>query len=237
MPYPTTAPRHLAVGASQRPLRGVRGISRRALAIATVMLSMLLVVVHDLPASATTLPEPEPAIEGGQQVRLTEATLAATSVSVPVVEPRDDFDVTLFTPIQWPLDPATTVSSHFGPRAAPCAGCSTMHSGVDWTPGYGTPVQAIADGVVVARPMSDWGTYVVIEHRVDGRIVYSGYAHLVAGSNAPIGARVSRGDVIGRVGNTGASSGTHLHFSIILGDTFVDPLPWMRANVTEPWGG
>lgn len=236
MTHPISAPRHLAAGPSQRPLRGVRGISRRTLAIATVMLSMLLIVMHDLPASAATLPVAAPVIEGAQQVRLTKATLAATSASVPIIEARDDFDVTLFTPIQWPVDPATTISSYFGSRAAPCAGCSTMHSGVDWTPGYGAPVQAIADGVVVARPMSDWGTYVVIEHRVDGRVVYSGYAHLVAGSNLPVGTQVSRGDVIGRVGNTGASSGTHLHFSIILGDTFVDPLPWLRANVTEPWG-
>ncbi len=226
-----------SASAAHLPLGIFRGMSRRRLAIGTVVLSMSLVVIHDLPAAASTMPEPESTIEG-QELVITAASLAASERSVPLEVTRDDFTLSYYTPIQWPVDPGSTISSYFGGRAAPCAGCSTQHSGVDFTPGYGTPVHAIADGVVVARPMSGWGSYVVIEHEVDGQTVYSGYAHMVSGSTVPVGTVVARGDVIGRVGNTGESSGAHLHFSIILGsDRFVDPLSWLRAHVTEPFGG
>ena len=211
-------------------------MSRRRLAVGTVLLSMALVVVNDLPAAASTLPKAEPVVEG-QELVLSQATLSASELSEPLDTTRDAFALSYFTPIQWPVAPSSPISSYFGHRFAPCFGCSTEHSGVDFTPGYGTPVHAIADGVVVARPMSGWGSYVIIQHQVDGQAVYSGYAHLVSGSNAPVGTVVRRGDVIGRVGNTGESTGAHLHFSIIVGDTFVDPLSWMRTHVTEGWAG
>lgn len=211
-------------------------MSRRGLAIGTLLLSMSLIVIHDLPAAASTLPEPEPTVEG-QELIISEATLAASTVSAPLPVTRDDFTLSYYTPVQWPVHPGSTVSSHFGYRAAPCGGCSTQHSGVDFTPGYGTPVHAIADGVVVSLPMSGWGSYVVIEHEIDGQIVRSGYAHLVSGSAAPVGTTVTRGQVIGLVGNTGQSAGAHLHFSIIVGErTFIEPLSWLRTHATEPFG-
>lgn len=209
-------------------------MSRRGLAAITVLLSMMLVVIHDLPAAASTLPEPEPTTPV-QELVISEAMLAASAISVPLPTARDDFALSYYTPVQWPVDPSSTISSHFGYRAAPCAGCSTQHSGVDFTPGYGTPVHAVADGVVVSRPMSGWGSYVVLESEVDGQTVLTGYAHLVSGSAAPVGTTVARGDVIGRVGNTGESSGAHLHFSVIIGGTFVEPLAWLRSHVTEPF--
>lgn len=215
-------------------LRGFRAVSRRTLAVGTVALSMMLVVVNDLPAAATTIPEVEPVVEG-QELTITEATVMSP-LSAPVTQQRDDYDLITYTPVQYPLNPGTTVTAGFGHRSAPCAGCSTNHSGVDWTPGYGTPIEAIADGVVVAMPMSDWGVYVVIQHQIDGQTVYSGYAHMIRGSNAAIGTTVHRGDVIGRVGNTGPTSGTHLHFSIIVGNRqFVDPQAWLAKHVTEAW--
>lgn len=222
--------------AHHAPLGIFLGMSRRGLAIGTVLLSMALVVIHDLPAAASTLPATEPVVEG-QQLLITDATLAASELSAPLDTARDDFALSYYTPIQWPVDPASPISSYFGHRASPCAGCSTEHSGIDLTPGYGTQVHAIADGVVVSRPMSGWGSYVVIAHEVDGQTVYSGYAHMITGSTVPVGTVVKRGDVIGRVGNTGESSGAHLHLSIIVGDTFVDPLSWMRTHVTEAFAG
>jgi len=220
------------------PLGIFRGMSRRRLAVGTVLLSMALVVIHDLPASATTVAhETEPVVEG-QQLVLTDATLAESAAKVPVATERDDFTLSYYTPIQWPLDPGTPISSYFGNRAAPCAGCSSYHHGIDYTPGYGTPVHAIAGGVVVSRAISGLGTFVVIQHQVDGQTVYSVYGHLVSGSAVPVGATVSRGDVIGKVGNTGQTSGTHLHLAIMVGDyNFIDPLPWMRKHVTEAFTG
>lgn len=229
--------RSASSGAQPHPsiaLNGFRAVSRRTLAIGTVALSMLLVVVHDLPAAATTLPVVEPEVEG-QELNITEATVLSP-LADPVTQDRDDYALISYTPVQYPLHPGTTMTADFGHRSAPCRGCSTNHSGVDWTPGLGTPVEAIADGVVVSMPMSDWGVYVVLQHVVDGQTVYSGYAHLLRGSNVAIGSTVSRGDVIGRVGNTGRTSGAHLHFSIIVGNRqFVDPEAWLATHVTEAW--
>lgn len=220
----------------QTALRGIRSISRRTLAIGTVLLSSFLVVQHELPASAAALPAPESSIEG-QTVMVSSAAVAA-DLAEEVTEERDGFDVVSYTPVQWPIDPSSTVTATFGYRVAPCDGCSTNHSGVDWTPGYGTAVHAIADGVVVSMVMDGWGSYVVIQHEIDGETVYSGYAHLVSGSNLPVGTRVSRGDVVGLVGSTGQSTAVHLHFSIIVGTrTFIDPLAWLNQHVTESWEG
>ncbi len=225
-----------ATTASHIPLGVFRGMSRRRLAFGTLLLSMFLVVIHDLPASASTLPVAEPVV-AGQELAITDATLAASTRALPLETTRDAFALSYYTPIQWPVSPGSPISSYFGHRAAPCGGCSTEHSGVDFTPGRGTPVHAIADGIAVSRPMSGWGSYVVLQHEVDGEIVLSGYAHMITGTTVPVGTVVKRGDVIGRVGSTGESSGAHLHFSIIRGDRFVEPLSWMRAHVTEPFAG
>lgn len=220
-------------------LHAPRGIflrmSRRGLAVAVVAFSMAMVIINDLPAAATTLPESSARIVGAQQLEISPAALKASVAIAPLDLERDEMSMVYFTPTQYPVKPSSTISSRFGHRAAPCEGCSTLHSGVDFTPGRGTPVHAIADGVVVSRPERGWGSYVVIEHEYDGKTVYSGYAHLMAGSNAPVGTIVKRGDVIGKVGSTGESTGAHLHFSIIEGNTFVDPLVWLDKHVTEPF--
>ncbi|WP_207454038.1 M23 family metallopeptidase [Herbiconiux sp. SYSU D00978] len=133
--------------------------------------------------------------------------------------------------VVWPVS-NPKVSSYFGPRASPCSGCSSMHKGVDFTPGAGTPVVAVADGVVkVARYEGSYGYWVLIEHTVGGQTVQSGYAHLQSGSiSVSPGQKVSAGQRIAAVGNTGASTGPHLHFEIRLGGQQVDPLPWLRRN-------
>lgn len=213
-----------------------RGMSRRRLGVLTLALSMSLVVIHDLPASASTIAQDAAPVFESQKLELTEASLAASAMKVPVAIERDDFSLTYYTPVQWPINPGSRISSYFGHRASPCPGCSTNHSGVDFTPGAGVPVHAIADGVVVSMPIGGLGTQVVIRHTIDGTTVYSAYGHLQSGSATAVGTRVRMGDVIGRVGNTGMSSGTHLHLAIMVGDwNFIDPLPWMRAHVTEPW--
>lgn len=159
---------------------------------------------------------------------------AAWSTAAAVLEPeRDAFAITEYTVVQWPLAADTTISSFFGYRS--CEGCSTMHSGIDFTPGAGVPIEAIADGVVVGSSVADgsWGVHVTIEHDVDGVTYRSAYAHMQSGSmTLEIGDTVTRGQVIGGVGNTGQSYGAHLHFVIQTADgTFINPLPWMREHV------
>ncbi|MFD3448676.1 M23 family metallopeptidase [Microbacteriaceae bacterium 4G12] len=132
--------------------------------------------------------------------------------------------------IRWPFASPSPISSGFGPRKAPCRGCSSNHRGLDFTPGNGTPIQAIAAGVVRSAVNSDsgLGVHVILEHELDGVTVTSTYAHMQFGS-LPLrtGQVVAAGDLVGRVGNTGASTGAHLHLEIAVAGTPVDPRAWL----------
>jgi murein DD-endopeptidase MepM/ murein hydrolase activator NlpD len=136
-------------------------------------------------------------------------------------------------PIRWPFPYAVPISSGFGERAAPCRGCSSMHMGVDFTPGVGTPIYAIADGVVTTSLADQWGfgTHVIITHSINGQTVTSTYAHMQAGSTALVaGQQIAVGDFIGTVGMTGTATGNHLHFEIAVAGVTVDPFAWLQAN-------
>lgn len=135
--------------------------------------------------------------------------------------------------IRWPFPTAVPISSGFGDRAAPCRGCSTQHSGIDFNPGWGAAIFAIADGVVYehGESGSSWGNYVVIKHQIDGQTVFSGYAHMQSGSSPmKVGQEVVVGDFVGLVGATGQATGAHLHFTIAIGDPmhFVDPFTFLK---------
>lgn len=137
--------------------------------------------------------------------------------------------------VQWPFPVGVPISDGFGYRAAPTAGASTDHLGVDFTPGAGVPIQIIADGVVrtvVARDDGGCGVNVTIDHMIRGQLVTSKYCHMQVGSvRVTVGQQVSVADIVGRVGNTGISTGAHLHFEIRLNGTSpVDPVAWLKAN-------
>lgn len=136
--------------------------------------------------------------------------------------------------VQWPFPTGVPISSGFGARqVAGCSFCSTFHQGLDFTPGSGTPIQSVADGVVtkVDGPSGALGNNVWIEHTIDGQKVTSVYAHMQTGSvEVTKGQRVSVGDIVGKVGSTGNSTGAHLHFEIIVGGVPIDPYPWLTAN-------
>lgn len=145
------------------------------------------------------------------------------------------FDYTIGTgPIRWPFPYAVPISSGFGDRAAPCRGCSTVHSGIDFNPGAGAAIFAIADGVVFEHGEggSSWGNYVIIQHTIDGQTVYSGYAHMQSSSSPlVVGEEIKVGDFVGLVGATGQATGAHLHFTISIGDPthFVDPFTYLKT--------
>lgn len=187
---------------------------------------------------AAALPAVASAMDQEAYAAASQHLALAADVTPDAVAPRDGVTVTTFTPVQWPIDPATEVSSPFGPRIAPCAGCSTMHSGVDLVPGEGTRIAAVAEGTVVeAGYFGDLGQHVMIRHDVDGETVTSVYGHMIAGSSSlQVGDHVALGQEVGKVGDTGESTGAHLHFGILdAAGTPEDPLAWMRAHVTQPW--
>lgn len=96
------------------------------------------------------------------------------------------------------------------------------HRGLDIAADYGAPVRAADSGVVVLRDrlVGDWGWYIIVDH---GNGMTTLYGHLSAFEVEP-GEAVAQGQVIGRVGSTGFSTGPHLHFEVAMGGTLVDPL-------------
>jgi murein DD-endopeptidase MepM/ murein hydrolase activator NlpD len=139
-------------------------------------------------------------------------------------------------PIRWPFPYAVPISSGFGERAAPCYGCSSMHMGVDFTPGGGTPIYAIASGTVMLHDDDQYGygNHVYIDHGDllgDGSDIRSLYAHMQSGSSAlQVGDQIEVGDFIGLVGMTGAATGNHLHFEILVDEVQVDPFAWLQLH-------
>ncbi len=112
----------------------------------------------------------------------------------------------------------------FGGRHNPFGGeSSEFHAGQDISVPHGTPVQATADGIVLyAAPRSGYGNVVVIYH---GNGISTRFGHLSA-FDVEAGQRVKRGDIIGRAGNTGRSTGVHVHYEVREYDVPVDPLKY-----------
>jgi murein DD-endopeptidase MepM/ murein hydrolase activator NlpD len=99
------------------------------------------------------------------------------------------------------------------------------HEGVDFWGTSGTPVYAPADGVVVlAQPLKVRGNAVIIDH---GWGIYSGLYHL-SEIDVTVGQRVRQGQAVARIGSTGLSTGSHLHWDVRIRNMNVDPLQWTR---------
>ncbi len=121
-------------------------------------------------------------------------------------------------------------SSDFGMRYDPYYHAWQLHAGVDLAAPGGTPIYAAADGQVVRAGWNGGnGRYTCISHgQYQGQNLSTCYAHQSAILVAA-GQWVHRGQLIGRVGTTGASTGDHLHFEVRLDGTPVQPLNWLDA--------
>jgi murein DD-endopeptidase MepM/ murein hydrolase activator NlpD len=119
------------------------------------------------------------------------------------------------------------VSSRYGWRMDPITGRRTMHRGVDFSARLGTPVQATADGVVTfSGVFQTYGNVVELSH---GGGFVTRYGHLQR-RLVQKGQRVTRGDVIGRVGSTGRSTFSHLHYEVERQGERVDPFRFVLAD-------
>lgn len=113
------------------------------------------------------------------------------------------------------------IASGFGMRIHPIYGIAKMHSGLDFTAPQGTPIYATGDGTVsTAGYNTGTGNEVIINH---GYGYQTKYLHLVR-IKARAGQRVKRGEVIGWVGSTGASTGPHCHYEVHINGSPVDPV-------------
>jgi murein DD-endopeptidase MepM/ murein hydrolase activator NlpD len=118
-----------------------------------------------------------------------------------------------------------SISSGFGYRRDPFNGHAAMHSGLDFKGPIGAPIYAAADGRVsfVGRK-SGYGNVVEISH---GNGLMTRYAHM-SRFNARVGQAVEAGHIIGAIGNTGRSTGPHLHFEVRVNDRAVNPRPFLE---------
>lgn len=123
------------------------------------------------------------------------------------------------------LPVAGPLTAPFGPRTNPISGAAEFHDGVDIGAPCGTPVRTLAPGVVVAAgPAGGFGLRVELEHRTEGGVRRgSSYSHLSA-IDVDIGQQLRAGEIVGLVGTTGYSTGCHLHYSVTVDGTAVDPL-------------
>lgn len=164
------------------------------------------------------------------------ATAYNTTFGVPRPDPNA-YANNLTAPVQWPFPTGVIISDHFGDRVAPCSGCSSDHKGVDFTPGEGTPIGSVAAGRVLTVQETDaggLGVHVTVEHIINGERVVSVYGHMLTGSiTVQVGDTVKVGDEVGKVGNTGSSTGAHLHLEIHVNDVPIDPYAYLAANNTS----
>lgn len=124
------------------------------------------------------------------------------------------------TPFAMPLNAGYRFTSGFGPR------WGRMHEGSDFAGAHGTAIQATADGVVThAGRQSGYGNLIKIKHAFG---IETRYAHL-SKVRVKVGQRVSRGDRIGDMGNTGRSTGTHLHYEVRVNGKAVNPMTYIKA--------
>jgi len=118
-------------------------------------------------------------------------------------------------------------TSSYGYRRDPFNGLAAFHAGIDFPGGYGQPILAASDGkVAFVGQKSGYGNCVEIDH---GHGIMTRYAHL-AGFGARVGQAVTRGQQIARMGSTGRSTGTHLHFEVRVNGAAVDPRPFLEAK-------
>lgn len=142
----------------------------------------------------------------GQDVKL---------ASIPAIQPVSNKDL-------------SRIASGFGMRIHPIYGIAKMHYGLDFTAPQGTPIYATGNGVVAtAGPGSGTGNHVIINH---GYGYETEYMHMVR-IKVRNGQRVKRGEIIGWVGSTGASTGPHCHYEVHVNGTPVDPVYFFYSDL------
>ncbi|WP_448002658.1 peptidoglycan DD-metalloendopeptidase family protein [Agromyces bauzanensis] len=215
------------------------------LAVATTIPSLSLLSPEDVQALALSSTN-APGLDG-QRVEL-NGDIVAQSVQregyesqtieeyarAAGIRPEATFTNNPLGTIQWPFAVGVHIGDRFGYRD--CWGCSSNHGGQDFNPGLGAEIQAIADGVVSVSTDAggSLGVVMMIDHMINGELITSVYAHMEYDSRRfEVGDTVYVGDIVGTTGDTGMSTGPHLHFEIRVGGvdgTKVDPLEWLYAN-------
>jgi murein DD-endopeptidase MepM/ murein hydrolase activator NlpD len=119
------------------------------------------------------------------------------------------------------------VTSPFGWRIHPIWGYRSLHDGVDFGAGCGTPIKAAADGTVLSEYFQTaWGNRIIVDHGVHFGVGVATISNHLSGYAVSVGDHVTKGQTIGYVGTTGWSTGCHLHFTVLQNGVAVDPMNW-----------
>ncbi len=127
------------------------------------------------------------------------------------------------------IDPVTKVdiSSYYGYRTDPFRGRRKNHKGLDIRGPVGTPIYATADGFVkTSKWLGSYGKFIEIDH---GNGITTRYGHM-SRLKVPANVRVKKGDIIGLMGSTGRSTGSHLHYEVRVAGEPVNPLSFMTKS-------
>jgi murein DD-endopeptidase MepM/ murein hydrolase activator NlpD len=150
-------------------------------------------------------------------------------------------------PITGQVNKDFSITGPFGYRMHPIRHERIHHNGVDlWSGKEPCKLEVWFDGVVIAKGYSatGFGHYVILRHKVYGKVVTSLYAHMKAESKLRKGQKVTAGTVVGIMGTTGASTGKHLHFEIGKGRShpfifggdgkrYFDPIKFIRGTIKK----
>nr|WP_250890149.1 M23 family metallopeptidase [Sphingobium nicotianae] len=132
-------------------------------------------------------------------------------------------------PSRQPVD-SVSLTSSFGTRSDPFNGHKRMHQGIDIPGPLGTPIYATADGIVTRAEWSNgYGNLVEINHGNGLETRYGHMSKLIAQPNE----RVRRGQLIGLMGSTGRSTGSHLHYEVRIAGAAVNPMPYIEGTNYE----
>jgi murein DD-endopeptidase MepM/ murein hydrolase activator NlpD len=137
-------------------------------------------------------------------------------------------DGVIAIPSDKPIKTNVEFTSGFGVRSDPFRGAVAMHPGIDLAGHIGTPIYATADGTVLRAGWNSggYGNLVEVDH---GRGITTRYGHLSAILVRP-GDRITRGQQVGRMGSTGRSTGSHLHYEVRIDGRAVNPIPFMKST-------
>lgn len=147
-----------------------------------------------------------------------KSRLVRENITMTLEQIYEKRDILNSTPSMIPVQ--GWISSHFGYRTYPFTGEVSLHEGIDIAAFLGTPVRAPSDGTVIfAGYQTGYGNVIIIDHGYQLSTVYAHLSEIMVSSWK----EVKRGDVIGSVGNTGHSSGPHLHYEVRISNVPVDP--------------
>ncbi|MEQ1737124.1 MAG: M23 family metallopeptidase, partial [Rhodoglobus sp.] len=235
-----------------RPAKKRKRVASKVLSTGALLIAGALMVAVSVPSNLFL--SDAAAIAPAVQVSAIPAQSLAVSAEAEAPElSRDNYSVTSYAEllriqygnsgtysattgaIRWPFPYSVPTTDGFGPRDANVSG-QAFHNGVDFTPGSGTPIYAIADGIVTihAEEYGGLGNNVMISHVINGQNIDSVYAHMQYGSSPlVVGEAIRVGDFIGLVGDTGNSYGAHLHFELHVNKVPVNPFMWLTDNAVN----